>query len=200
MEGIIKSLAYAFDQMNMECPSMETLKKFIGPPLTVSFHELMGFDDETSALAIEKYRERYLVKGIFENTPFEGIPEMLEKVKRSGKILAVATSKPEYMAKTVTDHFDLTKYFATVSGAESESENKTDVIRKAMKRLGIPENQTDDIIMIGDRKHDIIGAHECNIKCCGVNFGFAPDGEFQAYGADYIVDTVEDLADFLVNN
>lgn len=199
MEGIIKSLEYSFDKMNLPRPPMETLKKFIGPPLTVSFHELMGFDDEQSEKAIELYRERYVKTGLFENAPFDGIPEMLKSVKESGKILAVATSKPEFMAKTVTDYFDLTKYFATVSGSADESEDKEAVIRKAMKRLNLPESAVDEILMVGDRKHDIIGAHRCNIKCCGVGFGFAPEGEFAEYGADYTVETVDELKEFLIN-
>lgn len=198
MEGIVRSLEYAFDEMGMERPSRDVLRKFIGPPLTVSFHELMHFDDETTELAIAKYRERYLVKGLYENFPFDGIPDLLEAVKNSGKTLVVATSKPEFMAKAVTDHFDLTKYFVTVAGSCDESEDKAAVIRKACKRLGLPEHAPDGVLMIGDRKHDIIGAHQCGIPCCGVRFGFAPDGEFEEYGADYIVDTVDDLKNFLL--
>lgn len=197
MEGIIKSLEYAFDSMGIPKPDEATLKKFIGPPLTVSFHELMGFDDETSDALIKKYRERYLVKGIYENAPFDGIKHMLKKAGESGKTLAVATSKPEKMSLTVTDYFGLTDYFATVSGSADESEDKAAVILKACERLNIPKSDYRSILMVGDRKHDIIGAHKCSVKCCGVRYGFAPEGELREYGADYIVDTVKDLEEFL---
>lgn len=195
-EGIIRSLEYAFDQLNLEKPSYEMLKRFIGPPLTVSFHEYMHFDDETTKKAIEKYRERYLVTGIFENEPYEGIPELLNKLKEKGYRLAVATTKPEHMAIRVTDHFGLTKYFETVSGAVEENDTKESVIRKACERMNIPESEWDKILMIGDRKFDIIGAHACGIKCLGVDYGFAPEGEFEEYGADYTVETVEELKKF----
>lgn len=199
MEGIFKSLEYAFDSMGMECPNNEILQKFVGPPLSVSFREIMGFDDETTKTAIAKYRERYVVKGLYENSPYKGIPELLETVKNSGKVLAVATSKPEFMAKEVLNHFDLTKHFAIVSGSLSDADDKTAVIIKALEKLGISESEKSSVLMVGDRKHDIIGAHACGIKCLGVGYGFAPEGEFEEYGADYTVETVDDLKNFLLN-
>lgn len=198
-EGIIRSLEYAFDELNLEKPSYEKLRRFIGPPLVVSFREYMHFDDETAQKAIAKYRERYVVTGIFENEPYEGIPGLLNELRSKGYRLAIATTKPEHMAIRVTDHFDLTKYFETVSGAVGEGDTKESVIRKACERMNIPENEWNNILMIGDRKFDIIGAHQCSIKCLCVDYGFAPEGEFQEFGADYTVGTVEDLKNFLLN-
>lgn len=197
-EGILKSLEYAFRELGFEVPDMETLRMFIGPPLVTSFHEYVNFDDEITEKAIKKYRERYVVKGIFENAPYEGIIELLEELKNKGCRLAVATTKPEHMAKTVTDHYDMTKYFETVSGAVGEGDTKADVIMKACERMNIPENEIKDVLMVGDRKYDIIGAHECGMKCVGVDYGFAPMGEFREYGADYTVHTVQDLKNFLL--
>ena len=197
-EGIIRSLEYAFSELGFDVPDMSTLRKFIGPPLAVSFREFMGFDDETADRAIKKYRERYVVKGIFENTPYDGIYELLKELKTKGCRLAIATTKPEHMAKTVTDHFGLTEFFETVSGAISDTDTKEDVIRKACSRMNIPENEWESILMAGDRKYDIIGAHKCGMECIAVRYGFAPAGEFEEYGADYIADTVEDLKNFLL--
>ena len=198
--GIIKSLEYAFDAMGFERPPLETLKKFIGPPLMDSFQNILRFDEELSRTMIKKYRERYAVKGMFENYPYEGMTDLLYEVGKSGKILAVATSKPEHFSRTITDYFGLTKYFASVTGSENESEDKAAVIIKACKRLNIQENELGSVLMIGDRKHDIIGAHKCGIKCCGVEYGFAPAGELKEYGADYVVKTVDDLKEFLLAN
>lgn len=196
-EGIIKSLEYAFDELNLEKPPYEMLRRFIGPPLSVSFREYMNFDDELTEKAIVKYRERYEKTGIFENVPYEGITALLDELKSLGVMLAIATTKPERMAKRITDYYDITKYFETVSGAQSESDTKEAVIRKACERMSIPENERDTILMVGDRKFDIIGAHKCGIKCCGVRYGFAPEGEFEEYGADFITEDVEDLNKFL---
>lgn len=198
-EGIIKSLEYAFDELQLEKPSHEMLKKFIGPPLFVSFHDYMHFDDVLTEKAIEKYRERYNIKGIFENKPYEGITELLSELVNNGYRLAVATTKPEHMALRVTDHYDLTSYFETVSGAIGENDTKEAVIRRACERMGIFENEWNRILMVGDRKFDIVGAHACGIKCCCVRYGFAPEGEFEKYGADYVVTDVEELKNFLLN-
>lgn len=196
-EGIIKSLEYAFRELNLKVPPKSTLQKFIGPPLWQSFHELMHFDDDTAAAAIKKYRERYLVKGIYENSPYDGIEEALQAALDAGKILAVATSKPEHMTLTVMKHFDLGKYFRVVAGAESEDDSKADVIEKACQRLGLSEEDKAQVLMVGDRKYDIIGAHKCGIKCCGVGYGFAQPGELAEFGADYTTETVEELKELL---
>ncbi|MBO5955871.1 MAG: HAD hydrolase-like protein [Clostridia bacterium] len=198
-EGIIRSLEYAFDELGLERPSYELLKKFIGPPLVVSFRDYMSFDEELTAKAIEKYRERYIVTGIFENAPYDGIAELLKELVDNGFRLAVATTKPEYMALKVTDHYDLTSYFETVSGAIGENDTKEAVIRRVCERMNIPESEWNSILMVGDRKFDVIGAHDCGIKCCGVRYGFAPEGECEECGADYIVTDVADLKKFLLN-
>lgn len=196
-EGIIRSLEYAFDELGLERPDSETIMKFIGPPLVVSFRDFMNYDEETTQKAIAKYRERYVVKGIFENYPYEGIPELLGELKNKGFRLAVATTKPEYMAERVTDHYDLTKYFDTVSGAVGENDSKEAVIRRACERMDIDENEFSSVLMVGDRKYDIIGAHACGMKCCGVKYGFAPEGEFEEYGADYVTEKVDDLKNLI---
>ena len=167
--------------------------------MKVSFSEFMNFDEEKTKKAIEKYRERYVVTGIFENAPYDGIVSLLKELKKRGFLLAIATTKPEHMAKTVTDHFGLSEYFETVSGAVGENDSKENVIRKACERMNISESDWKNILMIGDRKYDITGAHSCGIKCVGVEYGFAPDGEFEKFGADYICATVNDLRNFLLN-
>ena len=198
-EGIIRSLEYSFACLGEDKPPYEFLRKFIGPPLKVSFSEFMNFDEEKTKKAIEKYRERYVVTGIFENAPYNGIIDLLKELKKRGFLLAIATTKPEHMAKTVTDHFGLTEYFDVVSGAVGENDTKENVIRKVCARMNIPENEWKKILMIGDRKYDITGAHSCGIRCVGVEYGFAPEGEFEEYGADYICATVNDLRNFLLN-
>lgn len=198
-EGIIRSLEYSFECLGEDKPPYEFLRKFIGPPLKVSFSEFMNFDEEKTKKAIEKYRERYVVTGIFENAPYDGIVSLLKELKKHGFLLAIATTKPEHMAKTVTDHFGLSEYFETVSGAVGENDSKENVIRKACERMNISESDWENILMIGDRKYDITGAHSCGIRCVGVEYGFAPEGEFEEYGADYICATVNDLRNFLLN-
>ena len=198
--GIIRSLEYAFRELGYEVPSVEQLRMFIGPPLVSSFREYAKFDDETTQRAIAKYRERYVVKGIYENEPYDGIAELLSELKSAGARLAIATTKPEHMAKTVTDHFGMTELFETVSGAEGEGDTKAGVIRKACGRMGISEDEMKTVLMVGDRKYDIEGAHACGMKCVAVGYGFAPEGEFAEYGADFVADNVPELREILLKN
>ena len=104
------------------------------------------------------------------------------------------------MAKTVTDHFGITDFFETVSGARGEGDTKADVIREACRRMKISENEMKNALMAGDRKYDIEGAHACGMKCIGVGWGFAPEGEFEQYGADFVADNVPELREILLKN
>ena len=199
-EGIIRSLEYAFDELGLERPDSETIMKFIGPPLVVSFRDFMNYDEETTQKAIAKYRERYVVKGIFENYPYEGIPELLGELKNKGFRLAVATTKPEYMAERVTDHYDLTKYFDAVSGAVGENDSKEAVIRRACERMGIDENEFSSVLMVGDRCFDIDGAAGAGVDSCGAIWGYGNEEEFREHNATYIVYKTTDVYELAANS
>lgn len=196
MMGITKSVRYALNYYGIEVNDLNDLLPFIGPPLRDSFKEFYGFDDDKANEAVIKYREYFSTEGIFDNKVYEGIPECLQALKDAGKVLLVATSKPEKFAKQIIEHFNLDKYFDFVGGSEFNGrEKKGDVIKYVLK-----ENQINasDAIMIGDRKHDIIGAHENNLPCVGVLYGYGSLEELNDNEADYIVETVALLTDKLL--
>ena len=156
-----------------------------------------GFSEEDALKCVEYYREYFRDRGIFENKVYDGIPELLEKLKKSGKILVLATSKPETFAKRILDHFDLTKYFDFVAGASmDESRNKKeDVIRYA---LGLAK--VDDLsraLMIGDREQDITGAKLNGLESLGVLYGYGDRAEHTAAGATYIAESVGDILSYV---
>ena len=132
---VTNSVIYALKKWGIEVRERSELYCFIGPPLSASFKKYYGFSEEDALKCVEYYREYFRDRGIFENKVYDGIPELLEKLKKSGKILILATSKPEIFAKQILDHFDLTKYFDFVAGASmDESRNKkADVIRYALE-------------------------------------------------------------------
>lgn len=196
MMGITKSVRYALNYYGIEVNDLNDLLPFIGPPLRDSFKEFYGFDDAKANEAVIKYREYFSTKGIFDNKVYDGIPQCLQALKDAGKVLLVATSKPEKFAKQIIEHFNLDKYFDFVGGSEFNGrEKKGDVIKYVLK-----ENQINasDAIMIGDRKHDIIGAHENNLPCVGVLYGYGSLEELNDNKADYIVETVASLTDKLL--
>lgn len=195
MMGITKSVRYALNYYGIEVNDLNDLLPFIGPPLRDSFKEYYGFDEAKANEAVEKYREYYKTDGIFDNKVYQGVVECLQTLKDNGKKLYVATSKPEFFAKQIIEHFSLSKYFEYVGGSEFNSrEKKAEVIEYVLKTNQI---DNDDVIMVGDRKHDIIGAHENKIPCVGVLYGYGTEDELKQYQADYLVASVEELTELL---
>lgn len=200
-EGITKSVAFALAHFGITVPSLEALYCFIGPPLSESFTEYYGFDEEKTATAIAKYREYFARQGIFENRLFDGISALLRDLKAAGKTLLLATSKPEAFAKEILKHFALDGYFSVVCGAPMHAPRgygKADVIKAALERAGITD--TADAVMVGDRHHDIDGAHQMGLAAIGVLFGYGSRAEHERAGADAIAASIEDLRALLLPN
>ena len=193
-EGIVRCVRYALEAAGREIPDYKTLLRFIGPPLVEGFQEVTGMRYEDAIVSVAKYRERYNIIGLFENKPYDGIASVLDKLKRQGKVLAVATSKPENIAVRILQHFRLLSYFTVVVGStlDGRRDSKQAVIEEALLQLQITEEQKKEVIMVGDRKHDILGARANGITSLGVYYGFAETGELEAAKADHIVWSVEE--------
>lgn len=195
--GITSSVAYALNKFGIEVENLDNLCKFIGPPLKNSFMDFYNFSDEDAEQAILYYRERFQDKGIYENYVYENFEKMLITLKNQGKTLLVATSKPTVFAERILDHFNLRQYFDFVGGSNFDGTRsvKAEVILHVLK-----ENTIDDLssaIMVGDRKHDIIGAKTTGLDSIGVLYGYGDYEELSSSGADYIVKDVEELSSLL---
>ena len=203
-EGIIKCVQYAAEKMGAKFKDAEELRVFVGPPLSESFRKVYGFSEADTQQAIVYYRERFKPIGMFENSVYPGIPEMLKAMKENGKVNLIASSKPEEFVKTILEHFDIAKYFDIIVGASmDESRNtKEAVIEEALLQLKNTDRygqySDDKCVMIGDRKYDILGAKYFGLRNIAVSYGFAPEGELEEAGADIIVDTVEELTQVLL--
>ena len=195
--GITSSVMYALEQFGIEVKDRKELHPFIGPPLTYSFQTFYGLSKEDSELAVKYYRERFSVKGLYENEVYNGVEKMLQELKESGKTLIIATSKPEEFTLKILKHFDLYKYFDFIAGATMDGSRgeKSDVIRYALEISGI-ENKS-EAIMVGDRNYDILGAKENGLDSIGVLFGFGDYEELTNAGADYIAKGVEDILKYV---
>lgn len=190
--GITRSLAYSLKSFGIEVDDLETLKPFIGPPLDVSFREYYHMDEAQSWKAVEKYREYFSKKGLFENKVYEGMEDFLQSLLNMDMKLYVCTSKPEVFAKEILDHFSLTPYFTGIYGAtlDGSLKNKGDVIAHCIKQEQL---NIQDCMMVGDRQHDIVGAHQNQIPCIGVLYGYGSLEEFQEYHCDYIAKDLIEL-------
>lgn len=190
--GITRSVAYSLKSFGIEVDDLETLKPFIGPPLDVSFREYYHMDEAQSWKAVEKYREYFSKKGLFENKVYEGVEDFLQSLMNMDMKLYVCTSKPEVFAKEILDHFSLTPYFTGIYGAtlDGSLKNKGDVIAHCIKQEQL---NIQDCMMVGDRQHDIVGAHQNQIPCIGVLYGYGSLEEFQEYHCDYIAKDLIEL-------
>lgn len=198
-EGITKCVQYALHHYGIEEPDLDKLEPFIGPPLIGSFMEFYNMTEEQARGAVVKYRERFRTVGIFENFVYEGIPQMLEELQKQGKKLVIASSKPEKFVLQILEKFQLRSCFCEVVGATMNETRtaKAEVIQEALTRLHLTDADKPEILMIGDRKHDVEGAAACGIDCLGTTIGFAAPGELEAAGAAYVVNTVEEMREFL---
>ena len=193
-EGIVNSVVYALDKKGVPYASKQELRRFVGPPLQDSFKNYCGFSDEQSKEMVRIFREYFTEKGIYENAVYDGVPEMLDSLCKAGCTLAVATSKPEAFAKQILTRFDLAKYFSVIAGASMDGTSKPTVIREALRRLEVEASK--QILMVGDREHDILGAKEVGVSSLGVLYGYGDKEELSSAGADHIVKYPAEILNF----
>ena len=196
--GITTCVAYALESFGIHTENPEELRKFIGPPLKESFVKYYNMTDGEGDRAVEKYRERFATVGLYENEVYACIPELLQKLKAQGKTLLVATSKPTVYSDKILEHFGLKEYFSYIAGSELDGTrvNKAEVIQYALEQMKITESEK--IVMIGDKEHDMIGAGICGVDSIGVLYGFGEREELENHGATYIAETVSDLEKILL--
>ncbi len=198
--GISNSVIYALDKFGISVEDRSELYKFIGPPLLNSFMDFYGFDEEKASQAVTYYRELYNVTGKYENEVYAGVPEMLQKLKEQGCHLLVATSKPEFLAKDILEHFSLSQYFCVIAGSDLEGVRNTKgkvidyALKQFAKQMDISIEQIkENAIMVGDRFHDIHGAKENEIASVGVLYGYGNREELEQAGTDYVAEKPENV-------
>lgn len=199
-EGITNSVAYALRKLGQTPPPRTELESYIGPPLVESFGKLAGLDRPTAELAVKYYREYFAETGIFENELYLGVHHMLQRLRDAGAVLCLATSKPTVFALKILEHFDLTKYFHQVVGSELDGRRikKADVINYALELLEVTDKSR--VVMVGDREHDTLGAAACGVYSVGVTYGYGSRQELTDNGAGHIVDSVEELTEYLLTD
>lgn len=193
-EGIINCASMALEHFGLEVPDREQMRVFVGPPLSESF-QWFGVPKDKTDEAIRVYRSRYTTIGLFENTPYPGIREVLQQLQADGHKLYVATSKPEAMAVQILEYFDLAQFFDVIAGATFDSSrgSKSAVIAYLLEQIG----GSRDAVMVGDTAYDVLGAKEHGIPTLGVSWGYGIVKDMEDAGAFAIAHNMEDLLNLL---
>ena len=191
-EGITRSIQYGLSKMGIDEPDVRTLEHFIGPPLLQAFMATYGFDEARAWEAMGFYRERFAVTGLYENHVFDGVTPLLEELVGQGRQLFIATSKPQVYAREIARHFDFARHFKVIYGSELDGTrtHKVELIRHLLTEQGLDPAQT---LMIGDRKHDLIGARENGLDAAAVGYGFGSFEELSAFAPTYHFQTLAQL-------
>lgn len=194
--GITNSIMYALREMGREIPPREELKSFIGPPLYDEFRRKFGMDDTEAKEAVRLYRVYYPEKGLYENVLIEGVRELLEDIRSSGRKICLATCKPREFAVKILEHFGIAGYFDYIGAASLDGKisTKTQVLDSVLENTG---SQPEQCVLVGDRMHDILGAHEVGMKCIAVLVGFGSREEFAEYKADFVAEKLCDVLNFI---
>jgi phosphoglycolate phosphatase len=194
--GILASVRHALTELGEQVPEPEVLQAFIGPPLVDSFQQLCGMDPDRAWTAVLTYRDYFAARGQFENSVYDGIPELLAALRADGRELAVATSKAEVFAHSILAHFGLADHFAAVVGSELDGRRtaKAEIIGEALARLGRPPAGA---VMLGDRSHDVVGASTVGIPCIGALWGYGTAEELESAGAVALAAAPDDVLGLL---
>ena len=200
--GIINSVKYALKHFNIEAESEESLRKFVGPPLRESYMKFYGFSESQADEGLKVFREYFEKQGMFENEVYNHIEAVLKELKKRGKVLSIATSKPEVYSVKILKHFNLDQYFTVIAGSDFEETRvkKADVIKYALEKIEESDKNftKEECVMIGDREHDILGAKENGIKSIGVLYGYGDVVELTQARADNIVKEPKELLEVLL--
>ncbi len=195
--GITTSARYGLEKIGHPISDEVNIDWIIGPPLKASLAKILNVeaDHVLAEQALMGYRERFAVKGLYENHVFEGVAETLAELKRRGYRLFVATAKPTVYAKQILEHFDLAQYFTDIYGSELNGErtNKAELIQYILEQQKL---QADQCLMVGDREHDIFGARQNGIDTIAVNYGYGSQEELALAQPKYKIDSFNQLLDY----
>ena len=195
-EGIINSIIYALEKMDVTITDKSVLKKFVGPPLMDSYKKYFGFTKKEAETGLKLFREYFSEKGIFENRLFSGMDKLLGDLYEYGYQLVLATSKPDVFAHKILEHFNIKQYFSYVSACPMDEANTTklDVIKSALEMTDIKNKE--EILMIGDTTFDVTGAKICGIDSLGVLYG--TDTAEELKNATYLAKDLNEIRDILL--
>lgn len=199
--GIYDSFDRVIAHYKLDYPRSE-YDRMIGPPLKESFGNILNLPESEIRNAIKVYRDYYSTEGMYNAEVYDGVVELIENLRKGGKKIYTATSKPELFTRKILERYELDHLFDFIGGSDLEERGrveKKDVVEYVISTRRLSDNK-ESCILIGDRKYDVIGAHEAGIKCAGILWGFGSREEFESCGADFILEAPSDVETFLLQS
>ena len=193
--GIVKGVQYALRCYGIDEPDLDKLTSFVGPPLYKSFMDYLDCSEEEAKEAVECYREYYAETGLYENALYDGVEGLLYALKEKGYRLLIASSKPRIYVKRILSFFRILRYFDIVEGSELDS-RRTDKAELLSYVLDKWDLKAEECVMIGDRKHDVLGARANGMDSIAVGYGYGSEDELSGVGPTYFFSTIEELKNF----
>lgn len=199
--GITGGIAAALTELGLPVPGPARMNEMVGPKLSHALSEIAGVPAALVGDVIRIYRGHYKATGIAQSRLYPGIRDLLEGFVAAGRPIAVATQKPEGIARSVLEHHGIAGLFHSIRGSAADEAGtgpgaapagKAGIVAAALSDLAAVVPPTAGrAVMVGDRAQDVAGAAANGLDCIGVGWGFAPDGELHAAGA---VEIVQDTA------
>jgi phosphoglycolate phosphatase len=193
--GIVKGVQYALRCYGIDEPDLDKLTSFVGPPLYKSFMDYLDCSEEEAKEAVECYREYYAETGLYENALYDGVEGLLYALKEKGYRLLIASSKPRIYVKRILSFFRILRYFDIVEGSELDSRriDKAELLSYVLDKWDL---KAEECVMIGDRKHDVLGARANGMDSIAVGYGYGSEDELSGVGPTYFFSTIEELKNF----
>lgn len=199
-KGVTNSVQYALNKVGIAENNISNLTRFIGPPLEHSFTEFYSLKEEKIQEAITHFRDNYSTKGIMENELYDGIVNVLKTLKENGASIGIATGKPTVYAKKIVKELELDKYIDALVGSnlDGSQHDKGEVMQLALQDMNAESDA--NVLMIGDRLFDIIGAKNCKVDSIAVLYGFGSQKELENENPTYIVDKPVEILDIVFDS
>ncbi len=186
-EGVSRCVNFALKALGKNMLEDSVLRRFLGPPIPMSFREYAGLGGEDVEKATALFRAEYAERGLYESRPYDGIKELLARLKARGVRTAIASSKPQFAIETLLKRNGMEELFDKVVGVDGvrQSPDKSDILLAAASEK--------NAVMVGDRLYDMAAAKSCGFKSIGVTYGFGSEEELKEAGADMVAANCKEL-------
>ena len=192
--GIFASCLAALHALGHDPGEALDLTGAIGPPLEEVLQALLQpYGDDRIGEAVAAYRHHYAEIGLLGSEPYPGIGGVLQDMRRAGLRIYLATSKRAVFARRILENLELATCFDGIYGSVpgGKLDHKPELLAHILSEQDIYASHS---LMVGDRRHDIVGAHAVKMRALGVLWGYGSRDELEAAGADHLVELTADLA------